>query len=209
MDEQMYLIQSYDPYNFRYENVGWTKNPEVVAALSEALLLKIDAVDKVPTNVREIDFLSNLGGIEYTKGDATEPKGEGKKIIPHICNDYGAWGAGFVLAVSKKWKLPEEYYRAMPIYELGHVTFHDVTNDIIVANMIAQHGLRTDLDGNPPIRYDALQEALNKVNIVAVEMKATVHMPKIGAGLAGGDWNEIEKIIESSLMVKTMVYLFD
>lgn len=41
-------------------------------------------------------------GIHYVTGDATEPIGEGEKIIAHICNDQGGWGAGFVLALSKK-----------------------------------------------------------------------------------------------------------
>ncbi len=36
-------------------------------------------------------------------GDATKPEGLGKVpiIIPHICNDDNAWGAGFVVAVTK------------------------------------------------------------------------------------------------------------
>ena len=47
----------------------------------------------------------------YFEGDATSPIGDGKKIIPHVCNDIGGWGKGFVLALSKKWPEPEEYYR--------------------------------------------------------------------------------------------------
>ncbi len=30
-------------------------------------------------------------------------------------------------------------------------------------------------------------------------LKASVHMPRIGAGLAGGDWREIEQIILDEL----------
>ncbi len=33
--------------------------------------------------------------IVYLKGDATQPKTEGNKIIAHICNDIGGWGKGF------------------------------------------------------------------------------------------------------------------
>lgn len=46
--------------------------------------------------------------ILYIKGDATAPIGSGVKVITHICNDIGGWGKGFVLALSKKWKMPEE-----------------------------------------------------------------------------------------------------
>jgi len=35
--------------------------------------------------------------ITYLVGDATQPQGEGVKVIAHICNDIGAWGAGFVI----------------------------------------------------------------------------------------------------------------
>ena len=32
-----------------------------------------------------------------------------------------------------------------------------------------------------------------------MELKATVHMPRIGCGLAGGTWDNIEPIIERTL----------
>ena len=44
--------------------------------------------------------------IQYRTGDATRPEGDGPKIIAHICNDVGAWGKGFVLALSKRWNTP-------------------------------------------------------------------------------------------------------
>ena len=157
----------------------------------------------------KIKEIKPIDKINYIKGDATNPVGDGKKIICHICNNYGAWGAGFVLALSKKWSYPEEYYKAMKNYVLGNVVVLQVENDIYVANMIAQHGIKPDANGKPPIRYDALKASLSKVNKIAVEMNATVHMPKIGAGLAGGDWNTIERIILDTLMVDTTVYLFD
>ncbi len=52
--------------------------------------------------------------INYVKGDATSPIGDGVKLIVHVCNDIGAWGAGFVLALSKKWITPEKQYKRIP-----------------------------------------------------------------------------------------------
>lgn len=49
--------------------------------------------------------------IQYITGDATDPTGGGNKIIAHVCNDIGAWGAGFVLAISRRWPQPEAEYR--------------------------------------------------------------------------------------------------
>jgi hypothetical protein len=35
--------------------------------------------------------------------DTTCPFGAGNKIIPQVCNDMGAGGAGFLRAISKRW----------------------------------------------------------------------------------------------------------
>lgn len=153
--------------------------------------------------------------INYVKGDATRPQGTGKKIICHICNDIGAWGAGFVLALSKRWDYPEHFYRARHSYPLGHVdvlsvdTSDGMENEILVANMIAQHGVRPSPDGIPPIRYDALGIALKRVSEVATELGATLHMPRIGCGLAGGQWENVQQVIEENVQVDVTVYDFE
>lgn len=147
-----------------------------------------------------------MNKINYVIGDATQPIGDGKKIISHICNNFGGWGAGFVLAISARWRYPEDRYRAMPFYELGTAMVLEVEPDIYVANMIAQHGIRTNSQGVPPIRYDALKQALKKVNKVAVEIGATLHMPRIGCGLAGATWDKILPIIEKNVTVDVIVY---
>ena len=147
-----------------------------------------------------------MSKINYVKGDATSPEGEGRKIICHICNDIGAWGAGFVLALSNKWRYPEDRYRAMPEYPLGSAMVLEVEKDIYVANMIAQHGVGTDVRGIPPIRYVALTDALSIVNGIAESMGATLHMPRIGCGLAGGEWEAVEAILEEVVTVDVTVY---
>ena len=146
--------------------------------------------------------------INFIQGDATSPIGEGKKIICHICNDMGAWGAGFVLALSAKWSYPEDFYRARQGYSLGVVDVITVEPDIMVANMIAQHNTYPDTNGNPPIRYDALKTALATVNKIAVEQGATLHMPRIGCGLAGGKWENVQAVIEEVVTVDVIVYDF-
>lgn len=147
--------------------------------------------------------------IHYVIGDATQPQGDGKKIIVHICNDIGAWGAGFVLAISKKWRAPEEAYRALKKYFLGQVQFIKVEDDITVANMVAQHGVSRmgfDDSDEPPIRYAAVRVCLNEVNRKAYTTGSSIHMPRIGCGLAGGSWDEIEKIIKDVASVPVYVY---
>lgn len=157
--------------------------------------------------------------IKYVKGDATAPQGKGNKVIAHISNNIGGWGAGFVLALSKKWKQPEAVYRTEAkkyidnneYLPLGNVQFVQVEKDIVVINMIAQSGTISRLkDKNlPPIRYEALERCLEKVNQYCVDHNATLHAPRFGAGLAGGDWNKIEEIIESTMSVPVTIYDFN
>ena len=148
--------------------------------------------------------------IKYLDGDATRPVGGGDIIIAHICNDIGMWGAGFVLAVSKRWPGPEAEYRKKiknSQHYLGDTQFVSVEPNLTVVNMIAQKGIRSNKNIFP-IRYTALSFCLREVNHIAVNSNSTVHMPMIGAGLAGGNWETIEKIIENVLEVQAYVYKF-
>jgi O-acetyl-ADP-ribose deacetylase (regulator of RNase III) len=65
-------------------------------------------------------------------------------------------------------------------------------------NMVAQHGIRSR-DGVPPIRYDALRSCLAQLAQEAGTAAASVHMPRIGCGLAGGTWPEVEVIVNATL----------
>lgn len=147
--------------------------------------------------------------LRYLSGDATRPAGEGDKIIIHVCNDLGKWGKGFVLALSRRWMAPERKYREMFPREgfvsnplrLGMVQFVEVELGMSVANMVAQHGIYP-LGGKPPIRYGELRYCLETVAGQALSEGASVHCPRIGAGLAGGDWQVIERMLHDTLVSK-------
>lgn len=145
--------------------------------------------------------------ITYTTGDATQPVGEGPKIIAHICNDEGKWGRGFVLALSRQDDTPERAYRrwysrqypsGFYLGAVEYVRYGLGRDDTIVANMIAQKGIRNH--GDPTaVSYTALSCALQQVAAYAHKIGASVHMPRIGCGLGGGTWSEVEPIIERTL----------
>ena len=150
--------------------------------------------------------MTTIMEIEYRKGDATSPLKSGNKIIVHVCNDIGGWGRGFVMAISKKWKQPEErfrnWYSSKENFALGEVQLVKVEEDIWIANLIGQHDIKADRNGIPPIRYDAVSKGLNKIAGMTIQFKATIHMPRIGCGLAGGNWEEMEKIVIKELIDK-------
>lgn len=154
--------------------------------------------------------------IIYLKGDATVPQTSGIKIIAHICNDLGGWGKGFVLAISKRWEEPEAEYRlwhrhrAENNFALGAIQLVKVEQYIYVANMIGQRGIKTGRSTGVPIRYEAVEECLEKLAQEAIELEASVHMPRIGCGLAGGKWEKIEPLIKSTLLASGVdVYVYD
>lgn len=152
----------------------------------------------------------------FLRGDATRPVGDGPKIIAHVCNDIGAWGRGFVRAISRRWPAPESAYRLWHTqggadFSLGQVQFVMVERPgTWVANMIAQHRIGRAADGTPPIRYAALETALGRTAAFAVEHGASVHMPRIGCGLAGGQWERIEPLIEHTCLARDVpVFVYD
>lgn len=150
--------------------------------------------------------------IRYISGDATSPISNGNKIIMHCVNDIGAWGAGFVLAISKKWKqVKTEYLKwtTQENFKLGNVLFVPVEKDIIIANIIGQHGIK-NINNISPIRYEALDVGFLKVANKAADTSSTIHCPLIGAGLAGGNWKIIEDLIIKNISnrdIQVIVYL--
>lgn len=152
--------------------------------------------------------MDNLKKINYQNGDLLEYQSAGRFFIAHICNHVGAFGKGFALALSNKWQSPRLHYRTwyqskLTIeqcpFELGEIQLVKVEEHITVVNMLAQFGLRSKF--NPqPIRYEALEKCLEKLTTIAPEHCDEVIMPRIGTGLAGGNWDLIEPIIKRTLI---------
>jgi O-acetyl-ADP-ribose deacetylase (regulator of RNase III) len=166
--------------------------------------------------------------ITYKKGDATRPgvTPEQHGLLVHVSNDKNGWGAGFVLAISKRWPEPEAAYRQWfrqkywegQAFELGNIQAIKVAPNLHVVNCIAQSGYGINNqalhqssvpNSTPPIRYGALEKCLGKVAVLAKQLGASVFMPRIGTGLGGGSWDAVEPIIVRQLSdVSVTVYDF-
>lgn len=172
------------------------------------------------SNLNEIKPLAKSVQIHYIKGDATNPlinKGE-YSVICHCCNTLGAWGAGFVLALSKRFPKVKEHYLSLiksinSGERLGKVGFVKTNKNIVVANILAQDRIYRSVDGKIPLNYDALREGFRNVYnkfIGYKDIPFTIHMPRIGCGLAGGDWNIVENIIKDEFIKNGIdVYVYD
>jgi O-acetyl-ADP-ribose deacetylase (regulator of RNase III) len=162
--------------------------------------------EEYPGNNESIQYMPRL---RYVVGDATAPVGAPNKLIIHICNDVGKWDKGFVLALSKRWKHPEEIYRSVNPKELkiGMTQIIQVAPTIWVANIVAQHGVTpigTNATGRM-ISYDALATGLYNVSLFIKQSKQehnqqiSIHMPRIGCGQGGAKWECVEGIIKGEL----------
>ena len=145
-----------------------------------------------------------MATLTYLTGDATAPVGEGPKLLAHVCNNRGGWGQGFVLALSKMSPLPEEKYKAWARstgnnLQLGKVQLVHISEDLTVANLVAQDGY-ISRENPTPLNYTALRTCLEKIATHESLAGYSVHMPRIGAGLGGGNWEAIEQIIDKALV---------
>lgn len=137
--------------------------------------------------------------IAFVRGDATQPEGQGTKVIIHVCNDVGAWGAGFVVALSRRWRAPEELYLESPYSKrLGVIQCVKVEPDVDVVNMIAQRRFPTS-EKPCALDYRALHHCLQTLAVTYESMDASIHMPRIGCGIAGGEWAKIEHLVSETL----------
>lgn len=142
-----------------------------------------------------------MSRLTYLVGDASAPIGDGPKIIAHCVSDNGrSYGKGFALTLKEKYpSAAEEYYARAhstisPLEGGGIILTHDLTEQdrqILVAAMVAQHGL-----GSASLRLSWLTIALSDLALYAIEVGASVHLPRIGCGLAGGKWSEVSPILE-------------
>jgi O-acetyl-ADP-ribose deacetylase (regulator of RNase III) len=142
--------------------------------------------------------------VNYTQehGNALHTDPTKKTIIAHVVNNEGLWGAGIVVAISRKWKQPEAMYRKLckkidkEVLKQGTVQFVDVAPNVTVCNMFAMDGVASEANPQPLI-YNSLFTCLKSLRMKAERDNVEViQMPKIGSGLARGSWSVIRKLIK-------------
>lgn len=137
--------------------------------------------------------------IKYITGDLVRDA-ENYDVIIHGCNCFCTMGSG--IAPQIKHKFPEAYTadcatKSGDESKLGTITHTDTSKKPVVVNLYSQFGYSGRKHGKIDLDYDALRSGLK---LVKQQFSGKfIGMPKIGAGLAGGDWSIIEKIIEEEL----------
>ena len=144
-----------------------------------------------------------LPTIQYLNGDATSPRGDGDRIITHVVNDATPrWGGGFARVVGQSWPEAQQDFVSWVEQDrsrlrLGNHRLFQVEDDLWVFHMVAQHGYRQS--SRPGIRYHHLETCLRALHDAAHDHMASVHMPRIGCGQAGGNWPVVAELIDDIL----------
>lgn len=152
--------------------------------------------------------------IKYVKGDVIKAFKAGDiNIFAHGVNCQGVMGSGIAKQVRRE--LPElyqVYIDLVDVKDLGDISLHQYKNDQWAYNLYSQKFYGTD---KRHLNYGALNKALLHMRWQILNegyyplSQLTVGLPKIGAGLGGGNWNVIEELIESSLEDFKDVFVYE
>jgi O-acetyl-ADP-ribose deacetylase (regulator of RNase III) len=130
-------------------------------------------------------------------------------VIAHGCNVCGAFGAGVAGQIARLFpEARSAYFLAYnnKTINLGNAQIVKVknpkTNTLYIANLFTQPSYGKV---GQHVSYEACYSAFNQLFDFCEDNELSVAMPKIGVGLGGGLWNEIEKQLVKSLNSRTIL----
>jgi O-acetyl-ADP-ribose deacetylase (regulator of RNase III) len=139
---------------------------------------------------------------------------ENKGIIVHGVNCQGVMGSG--VAMQFRNKFPVVYTDYVSYFNqhkykreklLGNIVVSKINEDHYIVSAFTQ--LHYGRDPNVQyVDYGALKSCFEKINDLYLETALPIKFPKIGAGLANGNWDIIEKIINDTLLEEIEKELF-
>lgn len=135
--------------------------------------------------------------IEHRKGDILDALEKNEiDVLVHGCNCDGGFGRGIAGQIRKKWPSVARYYEdcfRLDFCILGNIdyVFFD-NNRTYIVNAYTQQNYGP-VDKGPYVSYEAIRSIAQKVFYGFPDKK--IGFPRIGAGLAGGNWEIIQNII--------------
>ena len=145
--------------------------------------------------------------MKYVNGDLIELAKDGKyDVIIHGCNCFNTMGAGVAKGIAKEF--PEAYQADRETIsgddtKLGTITYATIytkaNKKLVVINAYTQYNFGRE-DGVTYVKYHAIMKAFKKVKESFGNQGLRFGIPKIGSGLAGGNWVIIEHIIKNSMI---------
>lgn len=134
-------------------------------------------------------------------------------MLLHGCNCFNCMGGGIAKIIAKKFPKVEEaddHTISGDINKLGNCSIVEVGINKWIMNCYTQYEMYNDKhkkNGTTPFSYLAWENILREIQ-KGLHPEVTLYMPKIGAGLAGGDWNKIEALLKSHT-ANRQVYIYE
>lgn len=130
-------------------------------------------------------------------------------VLVHGCNTLGLMGAGFARELNKKY--PEA---CRPYFDIcaNHRADHrrllgkfvaGQSGDLIIVHAFTQEKLKSVFEP-VAVSYNAIEKSFKGIDELCTHGLA-LNIPKIGAGLAGGNWNIIKTIIEETVKNREVI----
>ncbi|ADM79913.1 Tk.4 conserved hypothetical protein [Aeromonas phage phiAS5] len=146
--------------------------------------------------------------IDVIKGMIARKTTDTNKIyIAHGCNCFAAMGAGFAAQVARHFPAAEKADRLYAkefktevdkeTHQLGTLSAAEIGHGTVMFNLYSQ------LYPGADFRLDAFERAFDDMMLRLEEahntedVKPLVLMPRIGAGIGGGKWEEILEVIKN------------
>ena len=136
------------------------------------------------------------------RGDIVDYAKSGEyNVLVHGCNCFCVMGAGVAKAIVRAFPEALSVDRNTTIRgdrsKLGTMSIAETSTGLSIVNAYTQYayGRRNA----PNLDYQALQSCFRQLNKHFHQEGTRFLIPKIGAGLAGGDWNKIAHIIETEM----------
>lgn len=142
---------------------------------------------------------------KYIKGDITETE---LKYIAHGVNCQNKMGSGVAKALFTKWSRVKSEYHMVSNKCLGRVSLVGYP-DVTIFNCFTQYNY--GYDGNKYVNYAAIVNCFTfmKNLIPNIGQDIRLAIPKIGCGLAGGDWNIVEQLINDTVGDDLEIWVYE
>jgi O-acetyl-ADP-ribose deacetylase (regulator of RNase III) len=142
--------------------------------------------------------------IRYVVGNLLEAR---EDVIIHGVNALGRFGAGVAAAMAATWPAAKDSYLAAHAagrVKLGRVIWADV-GERMIGHAVTQPTIgRTGLHVSTEALTACMAEvaAASQTGIPGTRLTSgfrSIAMPRIGAGLGGGNWQQLETLIEEAI----------
>lgn len=148
---------------------------------------------------------------KYIKGDVTKTE---LKYIAHGVNASNAMGSGVAKSIYEAFpEVKEKYHAYASQYAYSNYAKRQLLGEIqsvksrdkIIYNLFTQ--LNYGYDGKRYVNYKAIVDCFKSLT-EALEGEI-IAIPKLGSGLAGGDWELIKELIDDTVEDKLEIWVYE